>query len=426
MNRLWKRVLAASMTGVLAIGISACGSSGDNRSSKGSLVFMIWDSGQKSGMEEIADAYMEKNPDVTIEVQASGWDEYWTKIEAAAKSNSLPDIFWMHSNQMYTYADAGILSDCMDIVDESQYSRISVENAKGSDGKIYGVPKDKDTIALLYNKELFDAADVDYPDAEWTWTDITEASQKIYDTTGKYGYMPYSHDQIGYWNFVYQNGGQILSDEGTEAMYTEHATSEAIQYYISLQENDWSPTQQQFANTGAAEMFFSGQGAMYYAGNWDLANLCATYPEMNGKWDVAVLPKCPDPESGDGKAVISNSVSYVTAKEGANHEIAMDFLDFLGSEEGQRIQGESGVAIPAYNGLEDTWVQTFANKGYEINPGNLIDQFDYSVKYVNNASRRVWEPEVEQTMLDIYAGTLNVDEGIQKMQDEVTQAIAEQ
>ncbi len=426
MNRLWKKVLAASMTGVLAIGISACGSSGDNRSSKGSLVFMIWDSGQKSGMEEIADAYMEKNPDVTIEVQASGWDEYWTKIEAAAKSNSLPDIFWMHSNQMYTYADAGILSDCMDIVDESQYSTISVENAKGSDGKIYGVPKDKDTIALLYNKELFDTADVDYPDAEWTWTDITEASQKIYDTTGKYGYMPYSHDQIGYWNFVYQNGGQILSDEGTEAMYTEHATSEAIQYYISLQENDWSPTQQQFANTGAAEMFFSGQGAMYYAGNWDLANLCATYPEMNGKWDVAVLPKCPDPESGDGKAVISNSVSYVTAKEGANHEIAMDFLDFLGSEEGQRIQGESGVAIPAYNGLEDTWVQTFANKGYEINPGNLIDQFDYSVKYVNNASRRVWEPEVEQTMLDIYAGTLNVDEGIQKMQDEVTQAIAEQ
>ena len=48
------------------------------------------------------------------------------------------------------------------------------------------------------------------------------------------------------------------------------------------------------------------------------------------------------------------------------------------------------------------------------------------MKYVNNASRRVWEPEVEQTVLDIYAGTLTVDEGIQQMQDEVTQAIADQ
>lgn len=36
--------------------------------------------------------------------------------------------------------------------------------------------------------------------------------------------------------------------------------------------------------------------------------------------------------------------------EGKNNDIAMDFLKFLGSEEGQRLEGESGVAIPAYNG----------------------------------------------------------------------------
>ena len=426
MSKLWKKVLAASAAGALVLGLTACGGSGDGGSGDGHLVFMIWDSGQKSGMEAIADAYMEEHPDVTIEVQASGWDEYWTKLEAAAKSNSLPDIFWMHSNQMYTYADAGILADCTDIVDEADYAATAVENAKGSDGKIYGVPKDKDTVALLYNKELFDQAGVGYPTADWTWDDLESASQAIYDKTGKYGYMAYSHDQIGYWNFVYQNGGQILSDDGSEAMYTEPATADAIKYYIGLQQNDWCPTQEDFANGGASELFFSGQGAMYYAGNWDLANLCATYPDMNGKWDVAVLPKCPDPADGDGRAVISNSVSYATSAEGENHDIAMDFLAFLGSEEGQRIQGESGVAIPAYNGLEDTWVQSFADQGYEVNVGNLIEQFDYSVKYVNNASRRVWEPEVEQTVLDIYAGTLTVDEGIQQMQEEVTQAIADQ
>lgn len=426
MSKLWKKVLAASVAGTLVLGMSACGAKEDGGSGDGHLVFMIWDSGQKSGMEDIAEAYMEDHPDVTIKVQASGWDEYWTKLEAAAKSGSLPDIFWMHTNQMYTYADAGILADCTDIVDETNYAETAVENAKGSDGRIYGVPKDKDTVALLYNKEIFDEAGVEYPTAEWTWDDLESASQTIYDKTGKYGYMAYSHDQIGYWNFVYQNGGQILSDDGSEAMYTEPATSDAIKYYVGLQENDWCPTQEQFANTGAAEMFFSGQGAMYYAGNWDLANLCATYPDMNGKWDVAVVPKCPNPAEGDGRAVISNSVSYATGAEGANHDIAMDFLEFLGSEEGQRIQGESGVAIPAYNGLEDTWVQSFADNGYEANVGNLIEQFDYSIKYVNNTSRRVWEPEVEQTMLDIYAGNLTVDEGIQQMQDEVTQAIADQ
>ncbi|MFQ9480465.1 MAG: extracellular solute-binding protein [Oscillospiraceae bacterium] len=46
---------------------------------------------------------------------------------------------------------------------------------------MYGVPKDKDTVCLVYNKEMFDQAGVAYPDENWTWDDLTEASQKIYD-----------------------------------------------------------------------------------------------------------------------------------------------------------------------------------------------------------------------------------------------------
>lgn len=431
MKKWLKKGISLCCAVALAIGcLTGCGSGGSSDSQKGgakggSMIFLIWDSGQKAGMEAIVAAYREKNPDVSIEVQATGWEEYWTKLEGAATSNTMPDIFWMHSNQMFKYADNGILADCSDIIKESDYSEIAVENAKGSDGKIYGVPKDKDTIALLYNKELFDQAGVEYPTENWTWDDLENASAQIHEKTGKYGYMAYSHDQIGYWNFVYQNGGTILNEDGTEAKYTDKATADAIEYYVNLQKNDWCPTQAQFANTGPSELLFSGEGAMYYVGNWELANLCNTYADMNGKWDVAVLPKCPNPENGDGRAVISNSVSYATAAQGKNKELAMDFLAFLGSEEGQKIQGESGVAIPAYNGLEDTWVKTFENNGYEVNVGNLIAAFDYSVKYVNNPSRPDWEPRVEQIMLDIYAGTLTVQEGIQKMQDTVTEAIKE-
>ncbi len=425
MNKWIKKGIAVTLAGAMVLGLAACGQKGDGGSSDGHLVFQIWDQGQKAGMESMAEAYMKEHEDVTIEVQAVGWDEYWTKLEASATSNSMPDIFWMHSNQIYKYADNGILADCSDIVNASDYSEVSVANAAGSDGKLYGVPKDKDIVGLLYNKELFDAAQASYPDDTWTWDDLENASKQIYEKTGKYGYMAYSHDQIGYWNFVYQNGGKILNDDGTEAEYTEKATSDAIKYYVELQKNDWCPTQEQFANTGAAEMFFSGEGAMYFAGNWDLINLCTTYEDMNGKWDVAVLPKCPDPAAGEGRASISNSVSYATAAKGKNKELAMDFLKFLGSEEAQKIQGESGAAIPAYNGLEDAWVQSFADKGYELTLENLIGEFDYSVKYVNNPSRPSWEPKVEQTMLDIYAGTVTVDEGIEKMQSLVTEAMKE-
>lgn len=424
MKQWFKKGAALAFTGIMTLGLCACGSKGTSPD-KGNLVFLIWDQGQKAGMETVAKAYTEKHPDVSIEVQATGWDEYWTKLEAAATSNSMPDIFWMHSNQMYKYADSGILADCSSIIQEENYAENAVANAKGSDGKIYGVPKDKDLVLMLYNKDLFDQAEVAYPDENWTWEDMEHASAAIHEKTGKYGYMAYSHDQIGYWNFVYQNGGKILSDDGAKASYTDPATADAIKYYIDIQKNDWCPTQEQFANTGAAELFFSGEGAMYFAGNWDLVNLCTTYTDRNGKWDVAPLPKCPSPASGSGQAVISNSVSYATAANGANKELAMQFLEFLGSEEGQKIEGESGVAIPAYNGLEDTWVKTFADKGWQLSVDQVIPMFDYSVKYVNNPSRPSWEPKVEQIMLDIYAGSCTLDEGIEKMQTTVTDAIAE-
>lgn len=422
MKKWVKKGLFLLCMACLTVGcLAGCGGgSGDDK-----MIFLIWDSGQKAGMEALAEAYMAEHPGVEIEVQATGWDEYWTKLEGSAISNTMPDVFWMHSNQMFKYADNGILADCSEIVNVSEYSEISVENARGSDGKLYGVPKDKDMIVLLYHKELFDAAGVAYPDNNWTWDDMESASEQIYEKTGKYGYMAFSHDQIGYWNFVYQNGGQILNEDGTVPEFTDAATADAIRYYVDIQKNDWCPTQAQFANTGASELFFSGEGAMYYAGNWDLVNLCKTYPEMNGKWDVAVLPKCPNPASGSGRAVISNSVSYATSANGKHKELAMDFLAFLGSEEGQRIQGEAGVAIPALNGLEDTWVKTFAESGYEIHVENLTEMFEYSVKYVNNPSRPTWEPRVEQIMLDIYAGNLSTDEGIQKMQDSVADAIAD-
>ncbi len=264
MNKWLKKGMAATVAGTMVFGLAACGSKGNGGSADGHLVFQIWDQGQKAGMEAMAEAYTKEHEGVTIEVQAVGWDEYWTKLEASATSNSMPDIFWMHSNQIYKYAD-----------------------------------------------------------------------------------------------------------------------------------------------------------------NWDLINLCTTYGDMNGKWDVAMLPKCPNPANGDGRASISNSVSYATAAKGKNKELAMDFLEFLGSEEAQKIQGESGAAIPAYNGLEDAWVQSFADKGYELTLENLIGEFEYSVKYVNNPSRPSWEPKVEQTMLDIYAGSVTIDEGIEKMQSIVTEAMEE-
>jgi len=418
MKRRFPRVIAAALALALLLPAAGCGSS-DGRTH---LTFQIWDIAQRDGMQAMCDAYTAQHPDVVIEVQVTSWGEYWTKLEAAAESNTMPDIYWMHTDQILYYADFGILADLTDLYDgvdpnfyTDHYSEISLSNASGTDGRLYGVPKDKDNIVLVYNKEMFDAAGVPYPDESWTWEDMESASQKIYDKTGKYGYMAYNDEQLGYWNFVYQNGGYILDEDNVYAGYTQPATADAIKYYVNLQKNDWCPNQAYFAETTPGTAFFSEQGAMFFEGTWSLLSELKNYPDMVGKWDVAPLPKCPSPASGEGRATISNGLCYATAARGRNLEVVKDVLRFFGSEEGQRIQGESGAAIPAYLGLEETWSTVFKTFDYMLDVQACYDQFDYVVQYINNATRRKWKSAVADEMVRVYNGS-DIDQSLARMQ----------
>ena len=424
-----KKLLAAFLVVVLTLGMTACGKASDGKTH---LTFQIWDVAQRDGMQAVCNAYTAKHPDVVIEVQVTSWGEYWTKLEAAAISNQMPDIFWMHTNEILKYADYGKIADLTDLYDgedpnyfKDHFSEISLANIQGSDGRYYGIPKDKDTVCLVYNKEMFDAAKVDYPDETWTWDDLTEASQKIYDATGKYGYMAYGDDQLGYWNFVYQNGGYILTEDKQKGGFDKPATREAMEFYINLQKEEWCPDQNYFAETSPGTAFFSEQGAMFLEGNWNLLSEMQNYPEMQGKWDVAVLPMCPNPASGDGRATISNGLCYATGAKGKNLEIVKDVLKFLGSEEGQRIQGESGAAIPAYEGLEDTWIGVFDQFEGKPDVQKCVDMFDYGIQSVNNAYRSVWKTKVTDELLRIYSGKVTLDEGLDNIQNSINTASEE-
>lgn len=426
MQKLIKKSVAAGL-GIMMMAASFTGcSSPQQADGKTRLTFQIWDTAQREGMQAVIDAYSKDNPNVNIQLQVTSWDEYWTKLEAAAESGQLPDIFWMHTNEILKYADYGMLADLTDLYAgenpnyyTDHFSEIALNNSRGSDGRIYGVPKDKDTVCLVYNKEMFDAAGVSYPDNGWTWDDLVSASENIYEKTGKYGYMAYSDEQLGYWNFVYQAGGQILTEDKTKGDFLNPATKKGMEFYIGLQDYDWCPDQNYFAETNPGTAFFSEQGAMYLEGNWNLMSSLENNKDMTGKWDVAVLPKCPDPLKGDGRATISNNLCYATGARGKNLEEAKKFLKFLGSEEGQRVQGESGAAIPAYEGLEYTWINVFDGK---LSVQNCVDMFEYGVQSVNNASRPNWKSRVNDLILKIYSKEVTLDQGLEAMQKAVDEA----
>ena len=414
------RIASLVLAITLLLSLSGCGAS----DGKTRLKFQIWDVAQRDSMQAICDAYTAKNPDVVIEVQVTSWNEYWTKLEAAAESNTMPDIFWMHTNQILYYSDFGMLADVTDLYNDveadyyqNHFSEISIGNAQGSNGRMYGVPKDKDNIFLVYNKEMFDAAGVSYPDENWTWDDLTAASAQIYDKTGKYGFMAYNDDQMGYWSFVYQAGGCILTEDKTKAGFDQPGTKKGMEFYVGMQDNDWCPKQTYFAETAPGTAFFSEVGSMYVEGNWELMNKCINFPNMDGKWDIAPMPKCPDPVSGDGRATISNGLCYSTAAHGKTRDIALDVIKFFGSEEAQLLASSYGAAISAYNGTEQPYFDAFDKAGYDINVEIVMDQFEYGVQNVNNAAKPKWKSPVLDELNKVYNGQQSLDSAMANIQN---------
>ncbi len=414
------RVTAVALALALLLSLCGCGAA----DGKTHLTFQIWDVYQRDSMVAICDAYTAKNPDVVIDVQVTSWNEYWTKLEAAAESNTMPDIFWMHTNQILYYTEFGMLADVTNLYDdvdpqyyEKHFSDISRGNAQGSDGRMYGVPKDKDNIVLAYNKEMFDAAGVAYPDENWTWDDMVDASQKVYDATGKYGYMAYNDDQCGYWNFVYQAGGCILTEDKTKGGFDQEGTRKAMDFYIGIQDQPWCPKQAYFAETTPQTAFFSEGGCMYLEGNWNLWAMQENFPEMRGKWDIAPLPKCPDPVQGDGRATISNGLCYSTAAHGKTRDIALDVIKFFGTEEAQLIASGYGAAVSAYNGTEQPYFDAFANAGYDLDLEIINDQFEYGVQSVNNSARPKWKAPLLDELNKVYNGQQSFDAGMDNIQN---------
>lgn len=78
---------AAAMSAVLMLAGCSGNSGSSSSGGKTELTFQIWDVAQKEGMEAMCAAYTQQHPDVSIEVQVTSWNEYWTKLEAAATSN---------------------------------------------------------------------------------------------------------------------------------------------------------------------------------------------------------------------------------------------------------------------------------------------------------------------------------------------------
>ena len=102
------------------------------------------------------------------------WAETVERYLTMAAGDDLPDVAMVSAQWHRTLAARGVLSELA----PEQFNELDFADfwprllaAYNYDGVQYGLPTDLDLQLIYYNKDLFDAAGVAYPEAGWTWDD---------------------------------------------------------------------------------------------------------------------------------------------------------------------------------------------------------------------------------------------------------------
>ena len=252
-------------------------------------------------IDTFAADFEKENPGIKVKPIYSGsYQESITKALTAVKSNDAPTTSVLLSTDMFTLIDeeAIVPFDPLIKTPEDQawlkgFYPAFMENSQTS-GKTWGIPFQRSTIVLYYNKEMFKDAGLDPNKPPATWKEMVEHAQKLTkrDASGKVTQWGVQIPASGfpYWLFqglTTENDVQLMNSAGTETYYDKPAVIEALQYWMDLTAKykvhpegivEWGTTPKDF---------FERKVAMIWTTTGNLTNI-----KNNAKFDfgVAMLP----------------------------------------------------------------------------------------------------------------------------------------
>jgi multiple sugar transport system substrate-binding protein len=381
--------LVFSLVMVAVLLLSACGakppaSTASTSSSAGSgnpvqITYMEWgDPAELDVWKAIVADFEAANPGVKVNVDVSDWDSYWTKLKTLLAANTPPDVFAMDAPLYPDYQSRGVLLNLQPYIDKNPDMLDGLFpntlTAYKTPTGYFGLPRDFQTIAVFYNKDMFDKAGVPYPKAGWTYDDLRATAKALTKDTKGDG----KTDQFGYvidpWDFeggmseiIWAYGGDLINADHTKTMLGDPKARQAFQFLHDMMFIDKSIPDPNTSTQYGGDLFLSGNAAMIATGHWSVPG----YSQAKFKWDVVPMPTGPA-----GQATSVNSAGFVVAKDSKNPQVAFNFIKFVESAAGQTRLAQMGFACPVLESVAKS--DAFLKQSTPINQQIFIDSLAYA------------------------------------------------
>ncbi len=360
-------------------------------------------------IEDLTQGYMEQNPDVTINAVYTGsYADTTTRAITAARGGNAPQLAILLSTDMFAMIDEEIVLPWDDFLSEDDMENWiggfypSFMRNSQSEGKTWGIPFQRSTPVMYWNKEAFAEAGLDPETAPATWDDLVAYGKAltVRDDSGTVTQWGLRIPSSGFpaWLFtglVASNGQDgLANDAGTEVYFDTPEVVEALEYLVSLADEheimapgilDWGAT---------PRAFMDGESAIVWTTTGNLGNIRAnaTFDFGVGMLPAKVRPGAP---TGGGNFYLFDGSSDEQL------EAAVDFVKWATAPEQA---ADWSIATGYVAPREDTW-ETERMKAYaEEVPGALVAraQLEYAVPELSTFEG----PRVTQLLNDNLAAAI--------------------
>jgi multiple sugar transport system substrate-binding protein len=294
-------------------------------------------------LDSLIALFEKENPKIRIKKQVVVGDyNEWLQISVAA--GTAPDVTCVdvYLAKDYINYNAFLCLNKYFTKDELNAYYQNLLEGFTIDEKVYGIPKDFNTLVMFYNKDMFNAAGISSPPKTWNELDITLRKLKKAGKEGKLGKNFKYPMTINFeWNrvnpFIVQNGGATY--ENGKLIFNSQQSENAVDYVFSLMKNGYLAGPKEMGNPSSGANFGEGKTAIIYSGGWDILYLKEAAPNLN--YGVAELP------GNIKKGTTLYCIAYSILSKSEHPEEAVKLIKFLTGKQAEKMIADSGLAVPS-------------------------------------------------------------------------------
>ena len=294
--------------------------------------------------------------DVTDFWPAPG-EDWTTKLLAKVAAGDQLDVIWWCASH-HKFAEEGRLVDLKDVVAGDSSFKLEDYQSVGVDfcydqpkrgGALWGVPTNYATVLLWYNKKMFDAAGVPYPNPKWTYTDLLDAAKQLTKDTNGDGKPDEWGISIPNDSWYFQpvleafGGGAVNIDQDKPCMLNQPQSVEALQWLQDLYlKHKVAPTSADMAGLGSQAMLISNKLAMGFWPEWAQFDFLPAHKDTGLEYGVTLLPTGPAGRVTNYWAGITSITSMAKSPDAA-----WEVAKFIAGDEYQRMMTVTLPESPA-------------------------------------------------------------------------------